>query len=102
MEAHELSRRDARRVALRAQLLTADRPTDLLETVRHLTLLPTEPTAPIATSYDLLCWSRLGSAYGPGELARAVDDQVLVQDLGLLRPIEDLPLHGDEAAYWPG
>ena len=37
-------------MALRAQLLTAERPTDLLDTVRHLTLLPTEPTAPIAPS----------------------------------------------------
>ena len=51
---HQLSQQDARRVALRAQLLTAARPTDLLDMVRHLTLLPTEPTAPIATSYDLL------------------------------------------------
>jgi hypothetical protein len=55
---HQLSQQDARRVALRAQLLTAERPTDLLDMVRHLTLLPTEPTAPIATSYDLLCWAR--------------------------------------------
>ena len=52
--------------------------------VRHLTLLPTEPTAPIATSYDLLCWSRLGSAYDPDELTQAVDDQVLVHYLGFL------------------
>ena len=42
--------------------------------VRHLTLLPTEPTAPIATSYDLLCWSRLGAAYDPDELTAAVED----------------------------
>ena len=102
MEPHQLSRRDARRVALRAQLLTAERPTDLLEMVRHLTLLPTEPTAPIATSYDLLCWSRLGSAYDPDELTRAVDDQVLVQYLGFFRPIEDMALHRAEAPYWPG
>ena len=102
MESHQLSQQDARRIALEAQLLTADRPTDLLEMVRHLTLLPTEPTAPIATSYDLLCWSRLGSAYDPDELTRAVDDQVLVQYLGFLRPIGDLPLHRAEAPYWPG
>ena len=99
---HQLSQQDARRIALRAQLLTAERPTDLLETVRHLTLLPTEPTAPIATSFDLLLWSRLGSAYDPDELTQAVDDQVLVQYLGLLRPIEDLGLHRAEAPYWPG
>ena len=99
---HELSRQDARRIALRAQLLTAERPADLLDLVRHLTLLPTEPTAPIASSYDLLCWSRLGSAYDPGELTRAIDDQALVSYLGFLRPIEDMPLHRAEAPYWPG
>jgi uncharacterized protein len=99
---HQLSQQDARRVALRAQLLTAERPTDLLDMVRHLTLLPTEPTAPIATSYDLLCWSRLGSAYDPDELMKAVDDQVLVQYLGFLRPIEDMGLHRAEAPYFPG
>ena len=99
---HQLSRQEARRVALKAQLLTAERPTDLLETVRHLTLLPTEPTAPIATSYDLLLWSRLGSAYDPDELATAIEDQRLVHYLGFYRPAEDLPLHRAEAPYWPG
>jgi len=102
MGTHQLSQQDARRVALRAQLLTAERPTDLLDMVRHLTLLPTEPTAPIATSYDLLCWSRLGSAYDPRELTQAVDDQVLVQYLGFLRPIEDMAMHRAEAPYFPG
>ena len=102
MEPHQLSQQDARRIALRAQLLTAVRPTDLLGMVRHLTLLPTEPTAPIATSYDLLCWSRLGAAYDPEELTRAVEDQRLVHYLGFYRPVEDLPLHRAEAPYWPG
>jgi uncharacterized protein YcaQ len=99
---HELSQQDARRIALRAQLLTADSPTDLMDTVRHLTLLPTEPTAPIATSFDLLCWSRLGSAYDPNELTEAVEDQRLVHYLGCYRPVEDLPLHRAEAPFWPG
>jgi uncharacterized protein YcaQ len=99
---HQLSQQEARRVALRAQLLTSARPTDLMAMVRHLTLLPTEPTAPIATSYDLLCWSRLGPSYDPEELRRAVDDQELVHFLGYYRPVEDLPLHRAEAPYWPG
>jgi uncharacterized protein len=102
VDPHRLSQQDARRVALRAQLLTAGRPTDLMAMVRHLTLLPTEPTAPIATSYDLLCWSRLGSAYDPDELTEAVEDFRLVHYLGFYRPVEDLPLHRAEAPYWPG
>jgi hypothetical protein len=99
---HQLSQQDARRIALRAQLLTEPRPTDLLDTVRHLTLLPTEPTAPIATSFDLLLWSRLGSAYDPDELRAAIDDQVLVEFMGFLRPIEDMGLHRAETPFWPG
>ena len=99
---HELTQQDARRIALRAQLLTAERPSDLMGMVRHLTLLPTEPTAPIATSYYLLCWSRLGAAYDPGELETLVQDQRLVHYLGFYRPVEDLPLHRAEAPYWPG
>jgi len=35
---HLLSRTDARRIAVRAQLLEANRPVDLVDTVRHLTL----------------------------------------------------------------
>ena len=65
---HELSRADARRIAVRAQLLDAERPTDLLDVVRHLTLLQIDPTAAVAPSADLVLWSRLGSSYSPAEL----------------------------------
>jgi uncharacterized protein YcaQ len=50
MTVHELSRVDARRVAVRAQLLDSRRPAGLLEVVRHLTLLQIDPTAAIATA----------------------------------------------------
>jgi len=45
---HELSRRDARRIAVRAQWLHADRPTRLLPLVRHISLLQLDPTAAVA------------------------------------------------------
>ena len=67
---HELSRTDARRIAVRAQLLTKERPTDLLETVRHLSLLQLEPTRAVAPSADIVLWSRLGSSYSPQRAAR--------------------------------
>jgi hypothetical protein len=51
---HELTRQQARRIAVRAQLLGADRPTDLFEVVRQLTMLQIDPTAAIAPSADLV------------------------------------------------
>lgn len=76
---HKLSRQDARRVAVRAQLLERDRPTDLLSTVRRLTLLQLDPTSAIAPSADLVAWSRLGSAaYSSADLRSALDDRSLV------------------------
>jgi uncharacterized protein YcaQ len=53
---HELSRADARRIAVRAQLLTKERPTDLVETVRRLSLVQLDPTSAIAPSADLARW----------------------------------------------
>jgi uncharacterized protein YcaQ len=50
----------------------------------------------------LLLWSRLGTAYDPDALQQAVEDQTLVEFLGFLRPIEDMPLHRAECAFWPG
>ena len=99
---HELSRTDARRIAVRAQLLTKERPTDLLETVRRLSLLQLDPTSAVAPSADLVLWSRLGSAYSPQELRDAVDEQPLIELRGTLRPAEDIALYRAEMAEWPG
>ena len=52
---------DARRIAVRAQLLDGARPTDLLQLVDRLTMLQLDPTAAIAPNADLvdfdLCWA---------------------------------------------
>jgi uncharacterized protein len=63
-----LTKAQARRIAVRAQLLDAPRPTDLLAVVQRLTLLQIDPTAAIAPSADLVAWSRLGAAYRPAHL----------------------------------
>jgi uncharacterized protein YcaQ len=94
VEPHRLDRAQARRIAVRAQLLDADRPTDLVEAVRHLTLLQVDPTAAIAPNADLVAWSRLGSGYAPGDLVRALeDDRALIEFNALIRPMEDLALY---------
>src|SRR6476661_6531933 len=99
---HELSRTEARRIAVRAQLLTRERPEGLLDTVRRLSLVQLDPTSAIAPSADLVMWSRLGSAYSPRELRDAIDEQRLVDFRGTLRPAEDIALYRAEMAEWPG
>ena len=91
---HRLSKARARRVAVRAQLLHAPRPTDLLAVARHLTLLQIDPTAAIAPSADLVAWSRLGSTYRPEDLRKALEeDRTLFEHNALVRPMSDLGLH---------
>ncbi|SIO28730.1 DNA glycosylase AlkZ-like family protein [Agromyces cerinus] len=102
MEPHRLDRAEARRIAIRAQLLDGDRPTGLLDVVRQLTLLQVDPTAAIAPNADLVAWSRLGAIYRPSDLSHALEhDRSLYEIDALIRPIEDLPLQRADMAAWP-
>jgi uncharacterized protein len=96
-----LSGAEARRIAIRAQLLDARRPTDLVELVTHLTFLQVDPTAAIAPAADLVAWSRLGSAYEPAHLMQALDDRTLFEHNALVRPMSDVGLYLAGAADWP-
>jgi uncharacterized protein len=87
---------------VRAQLLGRDRPAELMEVVRHLTLLQADQTAAVAPSADLVAWSRLGSSYSPADLSGALRDRALVELRGLIRPAEDMALYTSEMAEWPG
>lgn len=100
MTVHELSRLDARRIAVRAQLLDSSRPTGLLEVVRHLTLLQIDPTAAIAPNADLVAWSRLGSPYSLAELTGALENRALLELRAMIRPSEDLTLYRADMARW--
>jgi uncharacterized protein YcaQ len=102
VSAHLLTKEDARRIAVRAQLLDACRPADLLETVGHLTFLQIDPTAAIAPAADLVAWTRLGDAYRPEQLTKALEqDRTLFERDALVRPMADLGLQLAEAADWP-
>ncbi|WP_122261475.1 DNA glycosylase AlkZ-like family protein [Ornithinimicrobium cerasi] len=98
---HRLSRRDARRVAVRAQLLARDRPVDVVETVRDLGHLQLDWVRAVAPAHHLVLWSRIGSVYDPGDLDRLLGERVLVELLGHVRPAEDLVLYRAEMAAWP-
>ena len=99
---HELSITEARRIALRAQLLTRDRPSDLVETVRQLWLVQLEPTSAIAPSAELVLWSRLGPGFDPQEMRDALDEQRLIELHQALRAPEDIAVLRAEMAQWPG
>jgi uncharacterized protein YcaQ len=91
---HRLTKAQARRIAVRAQLLDAPRPTGLLDVVHRLSLLQIDPTAAIAPSADLVLWSRLGSAYRPDDLKRALEEERSLFELdALIRPTSDLGLY---------
>jgi uncharacterized protein YcaQ len=99
---HELSRTEARRVAVRAQLLDSSRPAGLLDVVRRLTLLQSDSTAAVAPSADLVAGSRLGASYSPAELSDALHGRALIELRGMIRPAEDVVLYRAEMAEWPG
>jgi len=102
MSVHQLSPADARRIAVRAQLLDGGQQddTDLLAVVRQLTLLQLDPTAAIAPNADLVAWSRLGCAYSTADLAAARDKRELIELDAILRPAPDFALYRAGMAAW--
>lgn len=89
---HELSRDDARRLAVRAQLLDADRPGDLIEVADQLGAVKIDPTATIAPAEHTILWSRIGRGYDSVQLSKAVErDRLLFEFDGAYRPRRVIP-----------
>jgi uncharacterized protein len=87
----EVSLAEARRIAVRSQLLdgSAD---GVLETVRRLGFLQLDPISTVAPPQHLVLWSRLGP-FDRTELDRLLwEERKLVEWGAFLWPIEDLPL----------
>ncbi|WP_374455021.1 DNA glycosylase AlkZ-like family protein [Nocardioides sp.] len=102
MKPHELSRPQARRIAVRAQLLDAARPTDPLEVVRHLGFLQVDLTRVVAEHADLALWTRIGAGYDPDDLEALVGDGAVVEHKAHLHPSEDIALFQADMEAWPG
>lgn len=99
---HKLTVEEARRIAVRAQLLDADRPRDLVDMVERLTLLQVDPTAAVAPSADLVAWSRLGPSYHHEQLTQALEvDRSLTELVAIIRPTSQLPVHLGSGATHP-
>ncbi|KAA1421112.1 winged helix-turn-helix domain-containing protein [Nocardioides humilatus] len=89
----ELDRAQARQIAVRAQLLGAERPESLFSTVDQLTMLQIDPTAAIAPNVDLVAWSRLGDGYEHSDLRFALEEErSLVEQSSFIRPMDDIGL----------
>jgi uncharacterized protein len=81
----------ARRIAVRAQLLDGSA-TTVLGTVRGLGFLQLDPIATVATPQQLVLFSRLGS-YDPAELDLLLwEERKLFEYDAFVYPVEDLPL----------
>ncbi|MEO7058949.1 MAG: crosslink repair DNA glycosylase YcaQ family protein [Lapillicoccus sp.] len=99
--AHDLTRDQARRIAVHAALLADDRPDDLLDAARRLTMLPLDPTRAVAPAAELILWSRLDPDHRPGDLDDAIASQQVVEVAGAWRALDDVALHRAEMAAWP-
>jgi len=87
----EVTREQARRVAVRAQGLDGSA-TGVLDTVRRLGFLQMDPISTVAPPQYLVLWSRLGP-YDRAELDRLLwDGKQLFEWNAFIWPIEDLPL----------
>jgi uncharacterized protein YcaQ len=86
-----LSLAQARRIAVRAQLLDGSA-RGVLDTVQRLGFLQIDPISSIATPQQLVLWSRLGP-FDTGELERLLwEERQLFEYAAFIRPIEDYPL----------
>jgi uncharacterized protein YcaQ len=92
----ELTKAEACRLAVEAQLLAAPRPAGLLPMVRQLTLLQLDATNHVAPSADLVAWSRLGSRYRMEHLTEALASRDLIDLHSMIRPADDLALYRAE------
>ncbi len=96
----ELTAAQARRVAVRSQLLDGSA-SGIRGSLRQLSLLQLDPTARVVPSHLLVLWSRLGR-FDRTELDRLLwHDRALFEWNAFLYPIEDLPAYRSRMRRFP-
>ena len=92
-EARRITRRRAAELAIMGQLLDAERPKGIVDTVTRLGRVQMDPTAVVARTEHLELWSRLG-AYSREDLARLMwKDRKLFEYWAYIVPMADLHLY---------
>jgi uncharacterized protein len=92
----ELSRTDARRLAVLGQMLSAPQPRTIAEVVTGLGEVQMDPTAAIARTEHLVLWSRLGKRFKVADLDRMLwEEGSLFEYWAHLLLTDDLAIHRD-------
>jgi hypothetical protein len=79
-------------MAVRAALLEARRPVELVEMIGSLGMLRVELTSIVAPSADHISWTRLGNSFEPADIDSAVAAGRLFERGWMLHPMTDLAL----------
>lgn len=97
-----LSRRDARRICVRAQLLSDPRPASVDDVVRDLFMVQMDPTRVVARTEHLVLFSRLGRRFRVEDLERRLwVDKTLFEYHAFIMPTADYPIHREEMRAYP-
>ena len=97
-----LSLRDARRLAVKGQLLSAPRPRSIEEVVRGLGMIQMDPISAVARTEHLVLFSRLGSRFRVVDLDRLrFEERALFEYWAFLVPMEDFAVHREAMRRYP-
>ena len=104
-----LTRKRAAQLAIMGQLLDAERPRAIVETVQRLGRVQMDPTAVVARTEHLVLYSRLG-AFDRADLDRLLyKDKRLFEYFAFICAMSDLPIYRhtmkrvrDGKSYWAG